>query len=127
MKNNTLILDYSKWRSGGNLCNENGIGKGTTLLLNEEGYMCCLGQFGLQLSTKITEEDINGMGCISGTDKRVLLLTHHNKGYIDDTRLACDAMRINDDCTTTPQFKIQALRKLFGKKGFKIKVINKPE
>lgn len=34
-----LTIDRSKWRRGGN----GGIGAGVTALLNEQGFMCCLG------------------------------------------------------------------------------------
>jgi hypothetical protein len=52
----TLILDYSKWRSGG--CDKNKVGRGETFLRNSQGYMCCLGQFACQLDDKITKRDI---------------------------------------------------------------------
>ncbi len=40
------ILDYSTWRCGDDGVNK--VGYGTTMLLNKEGYMCCLGQFCIQ-------------------------------------------------------------------------------
>ena len=36
-----VLIDRSKWRTGS--WNPNRTGKGSTQLLNAEGYMCCLG------------------------------------------------------------------------------------
>jgi hypothetical protein len=41
-----LILDYSKWRCG--MDGANSLGDGETALLNDKGFMCCLGMFGKQ-------------------------------------------------------------------------------
>lgn len=39
-----LIINRAKWRTGGTtIYNDYSTGKGYTALLNEEGYMCCLG------------------------------------------------------------------------------------
>lgn len=40
-----LIIDRSKWRTGGDLAhvNDNQTGKGYTALYNKQGFMCCLG------------------------------------------------------------------------------------
>lgn len=43
-----LKLYTKSWRAGGNKVETGMIGKGGTLLLNDEGYMCCLGQWSLQ-------------------------------------------------------------------------------
>jgi hypothetical protein len=47
MERQKFIIDRSKWRSGGT--GRNAVGEGGTRLLNEQGFMCCLGQVCLQL------------------------------------------------------------------------------
>lgn len=42
-----LILDYSKWRCGGN--GKYKLGEGEERLLNKEGFMCAEGQWHMQL------------------------------------------------------------------------------
>ena len=42
MKKDYLIIDRAKWRTGRS-SEQNKTGKGETNLLNEQGYMCCLG------------------------------------------------------------------------------------
>ena len=42
----TFTIDRSKWRCGGDIEPR---GLGSTLMLNQEGFMCCLGQIGRQL------------------------------------------------------------------------------
>jgi hypothetical protein len=53
MKVESLEIDRSKWRSGGNGKEGEQLktqtGRGKTQLLNHEGYMCCLGFLGAQL------------------------------------------------------------------------------
>jgi hypothetical protein len=54
-----LVLDESIWRCGDDAKDPNkSRGTGYTKLLNEEGYMCCLGQFSLQLSPELRKVDI---------------------------------------------------------------------
>lgn len=45
-----FVIDRSKWRSGS--MGEHAIGKGNTEMLNEQGYMCCLGQICKQLEVQ---------------------------------------------------------------------------
>ena len=49
-----FIIDRSKWRCGGQ--GKNSRGKGSVKLLNNEGFMCCLGQTCSQ--TGIENEDL---------------------------------------------------------------------
>ena len=51
-----FTIDRSKWRCGG----DDGKGWGETQLLNEEGFMCCLGQCSLQ--SGLSEEEIYRLG-----------------------------------------------------------------
>lgn len=129
----TLTLDKSKWRCGGKTNNSaNKLGKGPTKLLNEEGFMCCLGQFALQLGA--TEDMIRGRAIpahihisLEGLNVFTDYATHNpderNDGCWDDTQLSCEAMKINDDIVTTVEDKISNLKVLFLKHGYEINVI----
>ena len=44
-----FTIDVNTWRFGGMRDCKNKHGEGHTYLLNNEGYMCCLGQISLQL------------------------------------------------------------------------------
>lgn len=46
----SFVIDRSKWRCGGD--GENRRGQGVTLLLNDEGEQCCLGQICSQCGIK---------------------------------------------------------------------------
>ena len=60
-----FIIDYSKWRCGGNW--ENKLGEGETYMLNQEGFMCCLGQCQSQLGA--TNNDLRSMAQPSNVGK----------------------------------------------------------
>lgn len=111
-----LILDYSKWRCGGD--GENKLGDGYTELLNKYGFACCLGQFSLQLG--LYEDDILGRGepCECNTDIPLFVE--------DDGVFVMRAININDDSDTTPEEKIEDIRDLLNGKGIELEVINKP-
>lgn len=122
----TLILDYSKWRCGE--YSENKLGVGKTALLNDEGFMCCLGQFGLQLNPALTECDIKGEGEPGDLKCYITLLSQENdEGRYISTNLSVEAIDINDKKETTPEVKIELLKKLFGEYDCEIEVINNPE
>lgn len=130
--NKTLILDYSLWRCGG-VKGENILGEGPTLLNNDEGYMCCLGQVCLQLNSSLTRESIRGIGEPESLDPIVSPLNMMNEeGEYGspkkaNTNLSREAMIINDDAATTPQEKIDLLIPLFAKHGFDLEVVNMPD
>ena len=124
-----LILDYSKWRCG--VDGDNKLGEGDTALLNSEGYLCCLGQFSLQLNKALTEKNIRGMGKPEEIGKEIPLLVQENYNYnknslFDETELTEFAIDINDDPTTSSEEKISQLKELFLKQNYEIEVINKP-
>lgn len=120
----TLILNYKTWRCGVGSVNQLGIG--TTKLLNSEGYMCCLGQFSLQLSKEVKKKDLldkftpREIGC------KIPVLNKEEKGKLD-SKIAHKAVIINDNSSDTPVEKIGLLRKLFKTRGYKIKVKNAPK
>ena len=113
----TVVIDRSKWRTGG--CSKHATGQGDTNLQNEEGYMCCLGF--VCKSHKTKTKGISSPGFV---DRKIPLLT--KKDYVwnnyEDTQLSEEAMMINDDHNTTRQEKESKLKKLF--KG-KLKLVFK--
>lgn len=128
----TLILDYSKWRCGGDktIGGLYPLGDGHTLLLNSAGFMCCLGQFSLQINEKLSERHILGYGDPSETGYEINNLTYRpteEDNGIYNSALSNEAVDINDRLTTTPEEKIVLLKELFYKHGYEIEVINNPE
>lgn len=119
-----LILDYNTWRCGAE--GPNKLGEGTTALLNDEGYMCCLGQFSKQLNPEVEDRIILGHGVPSNIDIEIQGLTFSNQvGMIINTALTTEAININDNPESTPREKIERLTALFYRHGYSITVINK--
>ena len=127
-----LVLDYSKWRAGGDLNGPNKVGEGLTSLLNDEGYMCCLGQWICQLGAP--PEMLKGYGEPNGL--RVVyppfsIAAHYEtEEYTwstENSNLSINCMRINDDAHTTPEEKIALLTEELKKEGIELEVINLPE
>lgn len=122
-----LILDYSKWRCGGT--GPNVLGEGHTSLYNPQGYMCCLGQFSLQLKPELTPKEIMNQACPDDLNIDIEALVEPTVPGLttySDTSLSLRAMSINDDKDTTPQQKIEMLKELFKQEGYEIEVINQP-
>lgn len=135
-----LILDYSKWRCGEGGPNQ--LGDGATELCNEQGFLCCLGQWSLQLG--IPEEELKGKGEPNELSTLIPLFATEEKEigeeydsmtdsytecvetYKRTNQLAVDAIEINDKRTTTPEEKIQELTELLLTEGIELEVINKP-
>lgn len=111
-----LILDYSKWRCGGDA--DNKLGEGYTELLNKHGFACCLGQFGLQLG--LFEDDILGRGEPCECKTEVPLFVEDGGVFV------MRAININDDPDTTPNQKINEIAELLNEEGIELEVINKP-
>jgi len=124
-----FTIDYSKWRAGGDQINDSQIGEGKTGLLNEQGYMCCLGQISLQVGEKITEDDIINTFTPGAVDFSIPLLNQVDpveiKGY-RSTDLACSAMAINDSRILTTEGRIRELKELFASEGHELDFINVP-
>lgn len=93
----TLFLDIHKWRSGG--LGKNRLGPEVTALLNEQGGMCCLGQFALQGG--IQKKDI--------LNKAVLGNYHGPLGF--GYSFTGQAMSINDLEEVPINTRIQNLKK----------------
>lgn len=102
-KQNTLIIDRSKWRTGENGDYSTGVGR--TLLLNNEGNMCCLGFECLRIG--LSKEQINGKGAPDNHDMKFIIwrtnranhLLDKKNGIILGSNWMTEAIGINDDTT----------------------------
>jgi len=109
-----LIIDRSKWRTGGNSSSENMTGKGDTLLLNPQGFMCCLGFEALRRGKEPDEilncaepHDVGAIPFLSLPDE-----DGEEYGY-SDTAFTSQAIRINDDDNITPEEREQKITTKF--------------
>lgn len=124
----TFTIDCNTWR-----CGDNGkykLGEGNTTLLNNEGFMCCLGQVALQLD--VHEADLLGKGEPDQLDIDIELLTirynsdEEELSIIANSELSSDAMRINDSTESTVSQKMKDLKELFNDNGYDLEFINIP-
>lgn len=127
-----FTLDYSKWRAGGSnrdASNVSIVGKGDTLLLNEEGFMCCLGQYCEQAG--IPRDDLMGVGApdsLSLADQSHLIpeLALLIDSVPSVTLLCTAAVGCNDDGTLTTWGRLQVLYRIFKRNGITMTVVNLP-
>ena len=124
-----FILDKSKWicgRPSSNIPPErsNCLGEGSTKLLNEKGYMCCLGQCMYQV-IEGHNKSVSVLFDKESPEETDFLCPPFNKlyGSIVNTRLAGDAMFINDAIDTTVDEKIELLQQLFTDHGHTLEVV----
>ena len=124
----TFTIDCNTWR-----CGDDGkykLGEGNTTLLNNEGFMCCLGQVALQLD--VHEADLLGKGEPDQLDIDIELLTirynsdEEELSIIANSELSSDAMRINDSTESTVSQKMKDLKELFNDNGYDLEFINIP-
>ena len=117
-------LDVSKWRSGG--LGENRTGIGDTAMLNNEGCMCCLGQFAKQKG--VSDDDLINTPYPNTVNLRTgkrydQAFVHNGK----DTKLAEKLMEINDGDgeyeSLTPKQRVDAIRAELKKHGHYLTVI----
>lgn len=117
-----LIIDRSKWRSGD--WSVNTTGKGGTLLLNQEGYMCCLGFRCHQMG--IPKEDLLDRGgpweLSLKWDIPDLLDEHVNYNNSDFTE---EAITINDTPSLTPAEREIAIKNHFKHIGVTVEFTGK--
>lgn len=125
-----FVIDRTKWRCGGNngftTVNERGLGD--TFLLNDEGYMCCLGHVALQCG--LLREEISGHSdygdFISDSAEKdslskltTCLLAHgedqDTKSLLDELQVT--AIAINDDPKLSEEEREAELIEHFAKHG----------
>ena len=131
-----LILDVSIWRCGKHSAyygssqdNDNtGTGQGNTKLLNDEGYMCCLGQFAHQAGVSKEElldhsypHELPEEFYIEGL---VFEFNIEDSFFPSSTDFAKEAITINDDTKTTVKRKTELLQTLCTEYNMKLTVEN---
>lgn len=111
-----FTINEDTWRCGGYSANQHG--KGPTELLNNEGYMCCLGHIACQLGYDKSDLLMRGtpFGLSNKKDDNVLRI-----GGTGTTDLAYDAMATNDCSTYNLEERKKALIDLFANWGHEIK------
>lgn len=124
MTNKTkVIIDRSKWRTGGD--SDIATGEGNTLLLNKEGYQCCLGF--ICEAAGVPREKMQGW-CLPGSVDMVVegLTEYFDFGRHDaciDTKLANDAVGINDNGVMSPAEKERKLLELFKDSPYELEFV----
>lgn len=120
-----FILNVEKWRCGGFTGDAyTTLGKGETKLKNNEGYMCCLGQFISQI-----DPNLNLTEMYEPCDLDILIegLTQYfepGDSSVINTTFSAHAIEINDNPATSVRSKIKQLRKLCKEHGHTLKVKN---
>lgn len=116
-----LVIDRQKWRTGQE--GPHKTGDGPTQLLNEEGFMCCLGFECLRLG--LTEDNILQIGEPQEVDEAyydnidyMLTGARFQKDWVTE------AININDSVTMVLAEKEEAIIKLFANQGVNVTFIN---
>lgn len=113
-KKDYLIIDRSKWRTATS-------GRGDTMLLNDEGYMCCLGFRCHQMG--IPEEDLLDISHPEDVfDWNIPDLVKKRGG---DTAFTTSAININDDKCLTSKEREQELIEHFATKDIIVEFTGK--
>ena len=117
-----LIIDRSKWRSGD--WSVNRTGRGGTCLLNQDGYMCCLGFRCEQMG--IPKEDLLNKGAPweLSFDWDIPDLVD-DEGFIIDSDFTDKAITINDNPSLTPAEREIAIKNHFQKIGVTVEFTGK--
>lgn len=113
-----FVIDRSTWRCGGESRDKHG--KGRTSLLNNDGYMCCLGQVCQQLG----QMNILNIDAPSILEIEIEPLTIKEGNYTSDTELSDLAMSINDNSEYSRIERERLLSELFSSFGHEITFIN---
>lgn len=111
-----LIIDRSKWRTGGITNDPHRTGRGVTSLLNKQGYMCCLGFRCHQMG--IPKKDLLDKGAPWELSSRWNIpdLLDDERIY-SDSDFADEAITINDTSSLTPAEREIAIKNHFQKIG----------
>lgn len=115
-----IRINRAKWRAGEGGASTESCGSGSTELLNEEGFMCCLGFATQQLAHK-SKDLIEGQGDPSTLDFVVKPLNKRlEDGCIVLDELSNKAITINDAEHTTLGQKEKELTALFAEHNLKL-------
>lgn len=102
-----LIIDRSKWRCQGH-------GLGCVQLLNQEGFMCCLGQVSKQLGASDEQIKHYAVPCVSSFAHPLLV------AGVVNTVLSTKAIEINDAEYYDDTSREQKLIELFADAGVEL-------
>lgn len=109
-----FTIDKSKWRCGGDgQVGPHVLGEGETFLLNEQGYMCCLGQ--CMVHEGIAIDKLLNVTIPGGLTVDSI--------FNSDKALTTSAININDDAFLSEEQRIDELTKLFNKHGHQIQFV----
>jgi len=109
-------INRFKWRTGEEAPGLH-TGEGSTLLLNEEGFMCCLGFAAKQIG-KISNEKVMRCGEPDGIGTVISPLTEKNgAGFICNTKFTEDCVTVNDDTKITRKQRERKLIRKFNAAG----------
>ena len=113
MKKDYLIIDRAKWRTGGDSRIQTG--EGSTKLLNNDGFMCCLGFRCHQMG--IPKKDLLGKGCPEQLANNWTIpdLIDSVVGY--DTDFTTTAIEINDSDAITQEEREKEITEHFATIG----------
>lgn len=112
-------IDRSKWRCGDFWYDSHG--EGSTYLLNDSGYMCCLGMVSEQLG--FSKHDMLNLATPSKLRKENILSEQDEFEYYHSTRLSEEAMRINDS-QISREDREEKLVEVFKRYGHELVFIN---
>lgn len=120
-----VTIDRQKWICGSLFNRNSRNGYGYTALLNDNGYMCCLG-FVCQASG--IDKDMLDIGepsdlCQPIPDLVVEIKDEYNNNMFINTELTDKAMDINDNKETTPREKEELLKKLFADSIYELEFV----
>lgn len=110
---NKLKLDVHTWKSGG--CGYCRTGLGVTFLKNNQGFMCCLGQFAKQLGVK--DECLLGVAILKDLSVNI-------PDLLNNTRWCDEAIDINDIENTSVKERIKNLKKHCKKNDIELTLVN---
>lgn len=108
-----FTIRRSKWRRGGIQYNND---KGQTFLLNNQGYMCCLG-FATNQICRIPKKDLLEQGAPTCVFENKSTFTDEGGCNNDLTKRA---IRINDACNISDKVREKRLTALFKKHDIKV-------
>ena len=120
-----FTINRSKWRTGTEGSNKTGIGD--TFLLNNEGFMCCLGFYSIQAGFGVTDclnepyarNIVRKRKDKADSFKKLEMLVHELDGEYYHSAFATEAMGINDNKTIPEQKEIE-IKELFAKEGVEV-------
>lgn len=122
----TYTLYIPKWRCGSDSARQNArLGLGETRMLNEQGYMCCLGQFAAQAGVAPSELlGVNGP-CGVGRlyDPNFVKQTTITRTFYG-TDLAIELVKINDCVEQDIWAKVSTIESLLEEYGLKLIVVD---